>query len=470
MTPRDGQDLRDERDALTSENASLRARLEEALAENARLRRALEAAQRGGKRQAAPFSRNTPKADPKPPGRKAGAQYGAHASRRVPARVDESIRVPVPPTCGRCGGAVGRTDTRPQFQEDLVRRTVVRRFDVEVGRCADCGRHVQGRHPLQTSDALGAAHVQLGPEAIALAAQLTKELGLSHADVAEVLRQGYGLRASRSGICRAVLRLGEKAAPTYDALIQATRTSLVAWVDETGWRVAGRLQWLWVAVTAHVTVFAIQAGRGFAEAAALLGKDYNGFLHHDGWRAYYGFPQAFHQSCLAHLLRRCRELIAVAAPGAARFPRAVAALLQQGLALRDRFQAGAVSPHGLTVATGRLEAAMDRLLTRAVRTPANRRLAKHLDHERSALFSFLHCPGLDATNNVAERALRPAVCARKTWGGNRTAAGARAQQILASVFRTCRQQQHDPMPRLVALQRAPGAPPCLDLVPPAHAP
>ena len=236
-----------------------------------------------------------------------------------------------------------------------------------------------------------------------------------------------------------MLRLGEKAAPTYDRLVQATRTSLVAWLDETGWRVAGRLHWLWVAVTAHVTVCAIQAGRGFAEAAAILGPDDDGFLHHDGWRPYDSFPHA------------------------------VAALLKQSLALRDRFQAGAVSSHGLAVATGRLDAAMDRLVARAVRTPDNRRLAKHLDHARTALFSFLHCPGLDATNNVAERALRPAVCARKTWGGNRTARGARAQQILASVLRTCRQQRNDPLPRLVALPRAPGAP-CLDLVPPAHAP
>jgi len=469
VIPHDVQDLRDQLDAIKSENASLRARLEQALAENERLRRALDDARRGGKRQAAPFSRNTPKADPKPSGRKSGAQYGARAGRRVPARVDEQIRVPLPPTCGHCGGAVGLAETRPQFQEDIVRCTVVRRFDVEVGRCRDCGRHVQGRHPLQTSDALGPAHVQLGPEAIALAAQLTKERGLSHADVVEVLHHGYGLEASRSGICRAVLRLGEHAAPTYDRLVQAARTSLMAWLDETGWRVAAQSHWLWVAVAEHVTVFAIQAGRGFAEAAALLGKDYNGFLHHDGWRPYYGFPHAFHQTCLAHLLRRCRDLIAITSPAAARFPRAVTEHLQRGLALRDRYAAGDVSPHGLAVATGRLEAAMDRLLARAVRTPANRRLAKHLDHERPFLFSFLHCPGLHATNNVAERALRPAVCARKTWGGNRTDAGARAQQILASVLRTCRQQQKDPFPRLVALQRSPVAQ-CLDLAPTAHAP
>ena len=448
-------------DALERENAALRAEVE-------RLRRALEEALRRGKRQAAPYSRNTPKQHPKPAGRKSGAQYGVHAARREPARVDEQIPVPLPASCERCGGGVVPTGTRPQFQEDLVRRTVVRRFEVEVGRCEDCGRHVQGRHPLQTSDALGAAHVQLGPEAIALAVQLTKERGLSHADVAEVLHSGYGLDVSRSGICRAILRVGAKAAPTYDRLVQAARTSVVAWLDETGWRVAAQSRWLWVAVTAHVTIFAIQAGRSFTEAAALLGEDYNGFVHHDGWRAYYRFPHAFHQTCVAHLLRRCRDLIAITSPTAAWFPRAVTALLRRGLALRDRYQAGAVSAHGLAVATGRLQAAIARLVARPVRTPANRRLAKHLDHESPYLFTFLHCPGLDATNNVAERALRPAVCARKTWGGNRTDAGARAQAILASVLRTCRQQQKDPFPRLVGLQRAPEAP--LDLVPAAPPP
>jgi len=454
MTPAEAQDLRDRLEALERENAALRA-------ENARLRQALEEALRTAKRQAAPFSRNTPKPDPRPPGRKAGAQYGAPARRPIPAHVDETIRVPLPPTCP-CGGAAVFDETCSQFQEEIVRRIWVRCFDVEVGHCATCGRHLHGRHPLQTSDALGAVQVHLGPEAIALAAQLPKGLGLSHADVATIFRQGYGLMVSRSGICRAVQRLGTKAAPTYTALQQAVRTSLLVWIDETGWRVAARLHWLWVAVTEEVTVFAIQPGRGFDEAAALLGADYDGFLHHDGWRPYYTFPHAFHQSCLAHLLHRCEELRGRGSRAAAWFPRTVAALLRRGLTLRNRFQAGDLSPHGLAVATGRLKAAMTRLLARPVRTPDNVRLANHLDHEQPYLFTFLDCPGLHATNNVAERALRPAVCARKTWGGNRTAAGARTQQILLSVLTTCRQQGRDAFTALVALLRAP-RPVSLDL-------
>jgi transposase len=108
------------------------------------------------------------------------------------------------------------------------------------------------------------------------------------------------------------------------------------------------------------------------------------------------------------------------------------------------------------VATGRLEAAMDRLLDKDYRTASNQRLAKHLRQQREYLFTFLHFPGLEGTNNRAERAIRPAVIARKVWGGNRTWNGANVQQILMSVLRTFRQQGKDAFASLVELLRIPG--------------
>jgi transposase len=72
--------------------------------------------------------------------------------------------------------------------------------------------------------------------------------------------------------------------------------------------------------------------------------------------------------------------------------------------------------------------------------------------------------GIDATNNAAERALRPAVVARKTWGGNRTETGASTQQILMSVLQTCHQQGKDSFERIVELWRSP-EPIILDIVP-----
>jgi transposase len=158
--------------------------------ENERLRKQLEAALRAGKRQAAPFSRGQPEANPKRPGRKPGSRYGRYTCRPIPSRVDEQIPVPLPKRCPACGGRVQFARRQAQYQEEIVRRTVVRRFDIEIGDCQDCGRQVQGRHPFQTSDAVGVGSVQLGPEALTLAAILNKQMGLSLGHTGQVLRSG----------------------------------------------------------------------------------------------------------------------------------------------------------------------------------------------------------------------------------------------------------------------------------------
>ncbi len=449
---------------LIKENQTLREQLKKAQAEIERLRKALEEALRSLKRQAAPFSKGKPKTNPKRPGRKGGSAYGQRAFRAIPDHVDEQIAVGLPKKCPDCGGRVVYDSTHAQFQKDIVRRTIVRRFDVAIGHCMGCGGHIQGRHPWQTSDALGAAQVQVGPQALTLAAHLIKQMGISHEHAAEVLQWGYGLAVSRSALCRALGRLGNKAEPTYQQLRIAVRHSGVNRLDETSWRVAAHLQWLWVCVSDEVTFYAILPGRGFVQAASILGEDYAGFLNHDGWQPYYRFVHAFHQTCLSHLMRRCQDMIETATAAAARFPQAVMQCLRDGLALRDRHRRQEISLHGLYVATGRLIANMERLLAKTFRDPANRRLAKHLRHEKPWLFTFLYCPGIEATNNAAERALRPAVVARKTWGGNRTENGAKTQQILSSILATCHQQGKDSFDRIAKLLFAP-TPIVLDLVP-----
>jgi transposase len=126
----------------------------------------------------------------------------------------------------------------------------------------------------------------------------------------------------------------------------------------------------------------------------------------------------------------------LATRGAVRFPRAIRALLQAGLDLRDRHAAGEISDHGVAVARGHL---INRLADLALPTKANRaneRLAAHLWRHLEEWFTFLRVPGLDATNWRAELAIRFGVIYRKVWGGNRTWVGARAQAVLMSVWRS----------------------------------
>lgn len=444
---------------LIAENRRLGREVKRLRTDNARLRSALAEAQRACRRQAAPFSKGPPKSRPRRPGRRPGARYGRKAHRPQPAHVDETLQAPLPEHCPHCRAAVERIGTAAQFQVDLppIRPHVVR-FDVAIGRCTCCRRRVQGRHPRQTSNALGAAASQLGPGVLALAADLNKGLGLSFDKTRRLLASAFGISITRAGICLALDRVAHVAEPTYGALCQQVRSGIeVVSPDETGWKVGGELHWLWVFATATVTVYAIAPGRGFEEAAAILGEDFAGTLARDGWAPYRHFKDASHQTCLGHLLRRCHENLLTAERGTARLPHAVKRMLQHALELRDRRDAGALSPHGLLVAIGRLQARCDRLLGWNPSDEENRRLVKHLRNERSALFTFLRHPGVEATNWRAEQAIRPAVVTRKVCGGNRTWHGAHTQEVLASVLRTCQQQRRDPYAILVDLLRAPKA-------------
>jgi transposase len=429
------EDAERERERLRRENERLRQQVEH-------LKRQLDAARRAGFRQAAPFAKPLKK-DPKRPGRKAGRGYGRKGHRPIPARVDEQYDVPLPAQCPACAGAVVETAVTAQYQEELpVARVVVRQFDLHVGRCTGCGRRVQGRHSLQTSDAIGAAAAQLGAQVIALVVVLNKQLGLSFSKIATLLQQLYGLTVTRSALVHTVHRTARQARPTYDALCAQVRGSPMVSPDETGWKVAGLLQWLWVFATPDTTVYRIQPGRGFAEAAAVLGADFAGVLVRDGWAPYRQFTAAAHQTCLAHLLRRCR-LVAADHPHAT-FATDVQTILQQALAVRDRFLSGEISAAGLAVARGHLIARLSARLGRTSGVPDVERFAAHLEREFTAIWSFLFDPTLDATNWRAEQAIRPIVVTRKVCGGNRSWDGAESQQILASVIRTASQRDVNP--------------------------
>lgn len=381
---------------LRLDNQRLRTRVDELTAQVEQLRRA-------SKRQAAPFSKGMAVSHPRRPGRKPGTAYGRHARRPVPDpdQVSRVVKVGLPESCPHCGGALSVERMACQYQQDLppLPATEICRYDIQIGRCQQCRRRVQPRHPGQTSQALGAAAVA--------------------------------------------------------ALVGGVQASPVVAPDETGWRVGGQRAWLWAFAGDGMTVYRIAAGHGFDDATAVLGADYPGVLERDGWAPYRKFTHATHQSCLAHLLRRCDELLSDAQRGQAKTPHAVRRILQQALAVRDARDASRLEAADAVAWAERLDAAVDKLIAGRTAYPPNRRLLAHLARERPALFTFLRTPGVQATNWRAEHAIRPAVVSRKTWGGNRTWAGAQSWQILASVLRTATQQHHDPIALLARLLRAP---------------
>jgi transposase len=421
---------------------SLQQRVHDLQAENERLRRQLDTTLRAGKRQAGAFAKGPPKANPKKPGREPGRDYGIKAHRQPPTpdQVDEVHEAPLPDACPVCGGPLDETHIAQQFQVEIPRKPIHRQFNIRVGQCRQCRRRVQGRHPLQTSDALGAAASQLGPDAQAAVVELNKQGGLSHGKVTRCLESLFGIRLSRGGSVQTVLRTATRCEPTYEAIREAVGQSDWVVPDETGWRVGGLPAWLHALVGPQATAHVIDPTRSGAVAEAILGLDYDGTMIHDGWSPCDQFEDARHQQCLDHLLRRADEMAATVTRGAVCFPRRVAELLRAGLDLRDRHAAGEISRHGLAVARGRLENRLSALIFPPRMNAANERLAQHLWAHRGDLFTFLRHPSLDATNWRAELAIRFGVILRKVWEGNGTWAGARAQSVLMSVWRTCWQQ------------------------------
>jgi len=455
---------------LLEENAELRrqvaeqeGRIAEQERQNAALKRRIadlekliEEVRRRGKRQAAPFSKGAPSADPKPPGRKAGDQYGQQATRPRPERADETIEVPCPLYCEHCQGKVVLQGKAHQYQVDLPE---IRPWTTELilhhGKCSQCGREVVGRDARQSSQSFRVGNVQLGPGVLALAAWLNKVAGLSYGKIAALLKQLAGLSVSRSALCRALLRMSKRLEPLYEELKAKIQSSPVVYPDETGWREGGHSVWMWIFTNRRETVYSIEPGRGYDQASEVLGEGFAGVLVADGWASYQKFEEATHQTCLAHLLRRCEEMLEKATRGAVRFPRKVKEILQSALEVRDQRDEGKISGEALEKARQELELQMDRCLSGRFTNPDNRRLAQHLIRHQEQLFLFLERPDVEATNWPAEQGIRPAVINRKTSGGNRTAEGSQAQAVLMSVLRTLQQHQLGALEILPQLLRSP---------------
>jgi transposase len=435
---------------VSAARAADQERIAELSARNSELERLLGESRRSGKRQAAPFSKGSPEPEPKRPGRKSGGDHGRHGHRAAPAGPpDRDLEAPLPGCCPDCGGQVDHERDAEQWQVDLPPlRPVTTRFRVGVGRCRDCGRRVQGRHPEQASDALGAAGSQVGPVAKAWAIWLHYGLGLSFGKCAQLLAR-LGIEVTAGALCQAAQTTGTDLVPVHDQLIERARGAEMVVMDETGWRVGGNNAWLWVATNEAVTIYNVADGRGFAQATDLIGEDYTGTIVRDGWAPYRRYDHATHQTCLAHLCRRCDELIEDL-PGWARgTPRVVRDLLAEALAARDLDD-----PDRASVAADLTER-IELLAAQPQPHDECRKLVAHLANEQTALFTFLTDPQIDATNWRGEQAIRPAVVNRKVWGGNRTWRGAATQGRVMSMLRTAHQQGVDAIDYLAALARAP---------------
>lgn len=432
-----GQWARQKIISLALENVQLHGQLEEAKAQVRQLQDQIEELERQRHRQAAPFRRPPEQHNRNPgrPGRKAGH---AGSYRRVPERVDWEVDVPLK-ACPHCGGPVRDKRQLVQYIEEIPPvRPVVTRLTTEEGWCDHCQRQVYTTHPLQTSRATGAAGVQLGPRALALACDLNKAQGLSMRRTVAILREHFGLYLTAGGLAQLVQRVGRRLQPLYQQMRLALQQSGVVHADETSWWVGGPGWWLWVFVNYSCTYYTVLQSRARAVVEEVLGKQFGGVLVSD-CLAIYDDLNPLQQKCYSHHLKAISEGLKLAGAAGSDYLLQLRALLHTGLILKG-LQADGEPERFAQCLLGlkrRAAALLEAPRSSEVEEKVRMRLWKQRDH----LFTFLERADVPATNNLAQRQLRPAVIARKISCGNKTAKGVQAWAVLASLAATCRQNR-----------------------------
>jgi transposase len=448
---------------LLTEFATLKARVDELVAENAALRAQLEQRARDAKRQAAPFSKGQRRAHPKRPGRKPG--QGRFTFRTLP-RPDQWTAPPIDvrlsePVCPCCGEALQEqhvdlaavTDIPPQP------RPVVQPYRVWVYRCPTCETTVRASHPDLAPDQYGATAHRMGPRVMAAAHATHYGLGVPVRKVPALLNLYTGVRLTQSAITQdALRRVTGPIGRQYQAFRDRVPAADVVYTDDTGWRVGGENAQLMIFVTDTTTVFQIRAQHRNEEVREVIGDAYAGVLVTDRGKSYDAkeLEAVKQQKCIPHALRSINEVLEIKQGRARHFGARLKTLLKEGLELWHEYHdhQGRLASFEHRARSLR-EAVTRHLRPRRLVDPDNQRLLDQFGrhHARGNLLRFLEDPRVKPTNNDSERGFRFAVIQRKVSQCSKTAEGAHAFEVFASVIKTAMRQGQDVVERLTALFR-----------------
>lgn len=405
------------------------------------LKKELEVERRKNKRQAAPFG--LPEEKRKQVKKRPGRKKGHKGSYRQPSGpIEDQQEVELPGCCPHCGSDdIDPIDSYQQIIEELPElKPRVIELTLHRGCCRSCGEEVHSTHPLQTSQAQGAAKVQLGPRAIATALQLQHRFGLTKGKATQMFSELFNLPITKGGLINLNYRVADGWKNAYKTLIAQAQSADQLNVDETSWYVSNRWQ-LWVLANEQLTLYHLSPSRKREVLENLLGKDFQGVLTSDCLNIYDDFCEV-QQKCYAHHLKEISLQLASHAQPNNPYLLRVKELLEKAMKLaKDKDQ----MPEEEFIQTRKqLEQQADELFTGQVRDdPIEQKINNRIFKQRKHLFTFLYHDGIDPTNNLAERQLRPAVIHRKLSCGNRTEKGAEAWQVNASMVQTLNQRGID---------------------------
>jgi len=387
------------------------------------------------------------KGKPKERGKKRGGQKGHPGHRRelLPIEQVDEVVEHKPEICAGCGSELEGADPEPyrhQVTELPPIEPYVTEHRIQRLTCLCCGAENRGTLPPEV------AASQFGPNLVALLGVLMGVYRLSKRQVTGLLEDCFDIRLSTGSVVNQQKAVSAALAEPVEEARAYVQGQAVRNIDETGWyqRDQDKKGWLWVVVTPLVTVFLVALSRGGKIARQLLGEESGGIVGSDRYSAYNWLPVVLRQVCWAHLLRDFQRILErggqsalVGAP--------LRLLAEDLLALWGRVRDGTLSQAEFLIRLPAFQYAVHHALVEGAscshsKTAKTCRLILKVE---PALWTFATYPGVEPTNNSAERALRTAVIWRGISHGTQSEAGSRFVERILTIVETCRQQERYPL-------------------------
>jgi transposase len=333
------------------------------------------------------------------------------------------------PQCGRKleGGWVHR---RRQVIEVVLLKRVIEHV-VKRRRCGICGKRWL---PTLEAGELGVqGKRRFGASVQSLVAMLHGRYRVPMKEIGRLLEEAVGLHISDGEIVALLDGVREAGAGALEDLREQVRSAPAVCADESGWREDGKNGWIWTFSTPQGRYFEYHPTRSGMVAQEVLGEGFEGRVVCDCYVGYNRLSQE-KQRCWAHLLRDLHELKEQHGdePAVLAWAERIQGLYEEAKAFSspNRRQRRAMRRH--------LEVQLDALVRPVAQEKGAppRVLAERMRQHLLECFVFVEHPEVPATNNLAERSLRPAVIARKISGGTRSPKGSNTKMGLMSLFGT----------------------------------
>jgi transposase len=455
--PPSREELQREIERLREENERLRQKVTEAEKQIADLERQLAGRKKDSTNSSKPPSSDGPAAarrlkpahcrGQRTPGGQKG-HPGRHRELEPLERVDQIVPV-LPSDCRHCGqplpqqiepaNTLGEVH-RYQVTELPPLRAQIIEYQCHKVACPRCGQATRAQLPVEVQVSL------FGPRLAGLIAYLTVGLRIPRRGVEQLLETVLSIEISLGSTQKLVEESSEALAATCQELEQQLPKEPVLNSDETGWRSMGERRWLWALVASSFVFFTVAASRSSRVLIHLLGTVFAGILCSDRFGAYLKYHQGRAQFCWAHLKRDLLGIQQFArSTDAERFCRNALALAARLFRLWHRFRGGGFDRAELINRSIPLQKRFFGLCEQYLdsRDEGVRVLASALFQHCDRLFAFIEHPGVEPTNNAAERALRHAVIWRKSCFGNQSSKGEVATARLLTIARTCVMQRRN---------------------------